>query len=316
MSKVVSIVNMKGGVGKTTVAVSLAEASAYMSKKTLLVDLDLQINASIALTGSCHRDFLPWHQHRTIEDYLQSCWDGRRLEPDAFFQAFGRVYLLSGSPSISLFERRFLTACETVYKARIILAEWVTNILRKAKNNFDLIICDTPPGLSLISEAAIRMSDCLVVPQIPDRLSTQGIQLYAKYLRDDLELHDIAHRTHVFINGYSAYKKISRDYAEEIRRNARRPIFPYRCFRNAYSETVLYKAAMDRSMLSNFEALEFRDLWGNVSNEVIAATMELWELLGWLEEDDQKPETFNEPRDGISAIDDIRETQSELQFGD
>ncbi len=60
MSKIVAIVNMKGGIGKTTVAVAFAEASSYMGKKTIVIDLDLQINASISLAGNVQDDFLPW----------------------------------------------------------------------------------------------------------------------------------------------------------------------------------------------------------------------------------------------------------------
>jgi cellulose biosynthesis protein BcsQ len=58
MSKIVAYANMKGGVGKTTLALSMAEASASMRKNVLVVDLDLQINASMTLAGDGVDDML------------------------------------------------------------------------------------------------------------------------------------------------------------------------------------------------------------------------------------------------------------------
>src|SRR5262245_58478738 len=118
MSQLITIVNMKGGVGKTTVAVSFAEASAHMGKKTILIDLDLQINASITLAGKCEDDSLPWRRHHTIEDYLENRWQRRDPNPHIYFLRTGNTYLLSGSPSLTLFERRCLAACEHVAKAK------------------------------------------------------------------------------------------------------------------------------------------------------------------------------------------------------
>ena len=260
-----------------------------MGKKTILIDLDLQINASITALGNCEDDFLPWRCHQTIEDYLENRWQRRDPNPNWYFLNCGRINLLSGSPSLMLFERRCLAACEQVAKAKTFLSQWMAEIISEAKGKFDLVICDTPPGLSLLAEAAIRMADQIVVPQVPDRLSTQGIQLYARYLRDDLQLHGIAQRTNVFINRYSPNRVISKTYADQIQLNAGRPIFPYKCFRNRYTDTEVYKKAMDRAELTEANNVAFNSLWGSVSSEVIAATQELWELLGWIEEDESEP---------------------------
>ena len=288
MSKVVAIVNMKGGIGKTTVAVSFAEASAAMGVKTLLIDLDLQINASISLIGNCEDDFLPWRRHHTIEDYLENRWHGHKPDAHIYFLQFGQPHLLSGSPSLTIFERRLLIACNNVFQAKCHLSQWMNEILEEAKSNFDLIICDTPPGLSLLAEAVIRSADQIVVPQVPDRLSTQGLQLYARYLRDELQLPNVAERTNVFINRFNRAQTVSKNYAEQIMIDAGRPAFPYSCFENRFSESVTFKKAMDRSELGDLRNVSFRQLWGAASDEVIAATRELWTLLGWIEENESE----------------------------
>ncbi|WP_170937187.1 MULTISPECIES: ParA family protein [Rhodomicrobium] len=300
MSKLIPIVNMKGGIGKTTIAVSFAEASAAMGKKTLVIDLDLQINASITLIGDCEDEFLPWRRHHTIEDYLENRWQGKAPSPHIFFLKYGQTHLLCGSPSLTIFERRLLVACNNVWQAKSYLSQWMNEILQEARSKFDLIICDTPPGLSLLSEAVIRAADKIIVPQVPDRLSTQGLQLYARYLRDDLLLPAIAERTNVFINRFNQAQGVSKDYTTQILLDAGRPLFPYRCFKNRYRDSVSFKKAMDRSNLGDLRNLSFRNLWGEASNEVIAATRELWELLGWIEEHERENGVAPRPEIGTT----------------
>jgi chromosome partitioning protein len=293
MSKIVAVVNMKGGIGKTTVAVAFAEASSFMGRKTLVIDLDLQINASISLVGNCDDHFLPWRRHHTIENYLENRWQGSTPDPHIYFLQFGLPHLISGSPSLTIFERRLLITCNNVYQAKCHMSQWMNEILDAAKKHFDLIICDTPPGLSLLAEAVIRSADQIVVPQVPDRLSTQGLQLYSRYLRDELQLPNIAERTSVFINRFNRAQTVSKNYAEQILLDARRPVFPYTCFSNRFSESVTYKRAMDRSELGDLRAVQFRQLWGAASDEVIAATRELWTYLGWIEDDEADDDLGN-----------------------
>ena len=102
MSKTVAYANMKGGVGKTTLAVSMAEASSFQGKSVLLVDLDLQINASLTIAGDRVDDMLPWRRGQTIEDYLEERWHGRNPNPMSYVDQSRSVHLLSGSPSIPI----------------------------------------------------------------------------------------------------------------------------------------------------------------------------------------------------------------------
>jgi cellulose biosynthesis protein BcsQ len=285
MSKIVAFVNMKGGVGKTTVSLSMAEASAAMGKKTLLIDLDLQINASMTVIGNYPNDQLPWKRHNTIEDILENFWQRRSVNISNFTLKFGLTHLLAGSPSITLFERRLLCSSSNFYEARLTADHWMSAILNQALKTYDLVICDTPPGLSLLSEASIRKADLIVIPQAPDQLSTQGIQLYARYLGLDLQLSDIMHRTTVFINK-RGHNRVAKDYENAIRADAGRPQFPYKVFENIYGDSVAFKRAMDRSNITEPQRVQFQQLWGPIANEVTAATRELWQFLGWVETDE------------------------------
>lgn len=255
-AKIVACANMKGGVGKTTVAVSLAEGSVLLGKSVLVIDLDLQINASMTLVSDSD-GIEPWHRDRTVEDYMRARVRGENPQPMRFVEQIDeKLYLLSGKLSLVLFERDLLTQNTAIFTVANHIGTWLKELITDLRGYFDLVVIDTPPGLSILSECAVREADLIVVPQAPDRLSTQGIEVYATYLTRHLGLKNVGQKTAVFINMQpSPLTNVARKNLKRIAEMAGQPDFPYRLFEAHYPIRTAFRDAMDRNRPEAFDQL-------------------------------------------------------------
>ncbi len=181
MSKKVSLVNMKGGVGKSTLAVNLAWHFATMSKwekKVLVVDLDPQFNASQYLLGVTEYD-------KIIKNNIPTIWNvfeqftplpGVQQPPplDPAKLPYNVVKFYSGG-HINLIPSRLELAfsLRSPGQKEQLLAKMITKI----EKDYDLIIFDCPPTESLFTWAAYLASDYLLVPVKPEYLSSIGVNL-------------------------------------------------------------------------------------------------------------------------------------------
>lgn len=269
--QVVACANMKGGVGKTTVAISLAEGAAKLGRNVLVIDLDLQINASMTLVSDRDGDE-PWHRGRTVEDYLRQRSQGQKPKAISLVtQIDDRLHLLSGRLSLVLFERELLTQNSAIFHVSNNIGAWLRELLSELRQFYDLIVIDTPPGLSILAECAIREANLIVVPQSPDRLATQGIEVYAIYLTRHLGLQDLGQKTAVFINMQpSPVTRVATTNLRRIREMAGRSDFPYRLFTTHYPIGTAFREAMGKDRPTTFERL-----WTSASDHVLAATREL-----------------------------------------
>ena len=176
MTVIVSCVNLKGGVGKTALAVNLAAiAGDVHNKKTLLIDVDPQTNA----TFSC----IPvdaWEKHSaengTIADILglrahTSAEGADKASEDVIMgEVFPNVDLLPSHLDLFTID----LALDRPRKESILERE-----LRKVIKNYDFVVCDCPPNLTLPTQNALSMSSHFVIPVTLDYLSGLGIALLA-----------------------------------------------------------------------------------------------------------------------------------------
>ncbi len=164
-AKIISIVNQKGGVGKTTSAVNLSTAFAMIGRKTLIIDLDPQGNAS---TG-----FGMYDRTKTIYDVLISqC-------------AIKDVILKTEIKNLSIICSTVdLSACEVELtnfeKREFILKEKLQEII----HDYDYIIIDCPPSLGLLTINALASIDSILVPMQCEFFALEGLS----HLLSTLEL--------------------------------------------------------------------------------------------------------------------------------
>ncbi len=198
---VIAVANMKGGVGKTTVVVSLAETLALglggAPRSVLVIDLDAQANASFSLAGDAVlldliqsgrtvdaflEDRVMFNQERSLKELIQH---GVGAAPsNAETADSGGVSLIASSPELRLVEREmlvFLSRGETSLEE---IEAHVSAIFRfeleALKPEFDAIIIDCAPGISPITEAALWAADRVIVPTAPDLMSSLGLEAFCR----------------------------------------------------------------------------------------------------------------------------------------
>jgi chromosome partitioning protein len=191
-ARLVSVINMKGGVGKSTTTVSLAETLAvHQRRRVLIIDLDPQTNASIMVAGPDKWNSMR-EAERTLDFYFESYIVQQKPKPFkqliehkvSDLKGKADVALCASAPEFRIVERdmieNFVKRGFQIDNIQKWICERFANGIKTVINEYDYILIDCPPGISLFAEAALIAADAVLAPSIPDYVSRLGLISFRK----------------------------------------------------------------------------------------------------------------------------------------
>jgi len=181
MTVVLSSINLKGGVGKTTISVNYAYYSGAKGRRVLLIDLDPQANASFGTIGVDG-----WEKHvkkkGTVADLLGA---RRHKNAEGAVRGFGDTVRKDVFPNVDLIPSHLDLFTVDLDLAGTTAREFqLRKALKDVLGDYDLVICDCPPNLTLPTQNALAISTHYVVPVSLDYLSVLGIGLLLNRIDD------------------------------------------------------------------------------------------------------------------------------------
>jgi chromosome partitioning protein len=209
MARVISIVNQKGGTGKTTTAINLGAALATFGKFVLLVDFDPQGNATSGLGVKLESE------NRGIYDVLTNNKSATEITAGTAIEGLN---LLPSGPDLSGATVELVDVENREYKLKEALLE--------IRNNYDFIFIDCPPSLGLLTVNSLVASDDILIPVQCEYYALEGlgqllntIALVKENLQPDLEV------LGALLTMYHKRIKLAKEVVEQVREH-----FPYRVF--------------------------------------------------------------------------------------
>ncbi|MFZ2315019.1 MAG: ParA family protein [Gammaproteobacteria bacterium] len=157
MGKIIAIANQKGGVGKTTTTINLAASFAAMKRKVMLIDLDPQGNASVG--SGIYKDQITHQAHHVLCHEVAI--------KDALVKSDSGYDVLPTTQELIVAEMELLHAPEREYRLKKILATIV--------NDYDFILIDCPPSLSILTVNALVAANSVLVPVQCEYFALEGL---------------------------------------------------------------------------------------------------------------------------------------------
>jgi chromosome partitioning protein len=239
--KLLAIYNLKGGVGKTATTVNLAYLAAAEGYKTLLIDMDPQAASSFYF--NVESDAAAGHVKRMVSGN----------------------YAIANNIIETEYENLDILPSNTDYrKIELFLNDlkdanrWLSNLVKPVKEDYDLVILDCPPNITLLTENIFRNADHILVPVVPTTLSVRTYeQILDYFVSYRLNKDKLMPFFSMYEKRKNMHNEISRDFARKFRETIS-VLIPYS---SEVEKMGLYRAPLTYKRPSELASKAFGKLW-------------------------------------------------------
>ena len=203
MGKIISIVNQKGGVGKTTTAVNLSASLGVLEKKILLIDADPQANATSALGV----ELSTIEEKQTIYEVIENNIDA------------SETIIKTNSPNLSIIPSTInLVGAEIELVNHPNREKMLENQLTSIKEDYDFILIDCPPSLGLITLNCLCASDSVLIPIQCEYFALEGLGKLMNTIRKIQNFHNERLSIEgLLLTMYDSRLRLSNNVIEEVK---------------------------------------------------------------------------------------------------
>jgi len=243
--KILSFYNIKGGVGKTASSVNIAFLASSEKKNVLLWDLDPQGAASFYFSvkpSESHwlkgvikgKDDIRDYIQKTENDYLD-------IIPSDFSFRLIDIYF----NDIKKSEKRFI------------------NLFNKLKKEYDYVILDCPPGISLLSENILLLSDLILVPTIPTPLSIRTHEQLLMFCnKNKINTQKLV----FFLSMVEIKKKLHLEHMEYLKKGSEQFCKTYIPYRSEIERMGIFRSPVTFHFPNSLTTIAYKKLWKEIKN--------------------------------------------------
>jgi chromosome partitioning protein len=265
----IAVMNTKGGVGKSTLVLAIAETlTAIFNKTVLVIDSDSQASVSAMLMTSTRLHKLQ-SEATTIVDLLANTvlqkqpldWPRYVVGGSSDIDDASGLYLIPSDMQLTLFERE--VSKEALHGG---LRQSIQALLAGVRSAFDIVLIDCPPGLSVLTEAWLREADFHISPTKPDYISVCGLEVFRRFKSLNPEM-GFAENLGVVVNLMDPAGAQDRDYDAWLRERADNRCFTQPIHRSIALQHITQFSPEGRSWLGKYP--------GSVGAAVKAVSLEV-----------------------------------------
>ncbi|MCL2790962.1 MAG: AAA family ATPase [Desulfobulbus sp.] len=242
---IIAVYNIKGGVGKTATSVNLAYLSAQQQGKTLLLDMDPQASASFYFRIRSPKKF----------GTKQLLKGGRHIEENIKGTDYPGLDMLPADFSYRNIDLA-LDECRKSHKR-------LSKVLVPLQEEYDRIILDCPPNLTLLSENIFYAADYILAPVIPTTLSLLSLDQLFAFLDEIGQAHD---KVMIFFSMVEKRKKMHVEMMQSLRERRNRVLHTIIPYSADIERMGVYRQPVAAALPASSATVAYKSLWYEIQN--------------------------------------------------